>query len=100
MTSVRPEIKPWLSRCFHPEWYGRAIVEKEVADGTTVRDLLEEIASWNRELREVHFDTERDRLAGHIALVLNARFLELSGERNTRPNPGDTMRLMSGFSGG
>ena len=100
MTSVRLEIMPWLSRYFHPERYGRAIVEKEVADGTTVRGLLEEMASQNPELREVLFDTERDRLAGHIALVLNDRFLELAGGLDTTLKPGDTIRLMPGFSGG
>ncbi len=100
MTSVRLEVMPWLSRYFHPERYGRAIVEEEVADGTTVRDLLEEVASRNRELREAFFDTDRGRLAGHIAIVLNGRLLELSGGLDTTLKPGETIRRMPGFSGG
>ena len=100
MTSVRLEVVPWLSRYFHPERCGRAILEKEVADGTTVRDLLEELASQNPDLTEVLFDTERGRLAGHIAVVLNDRFLELSGGLDTTLKSGDTIRLMPGFSGG
>jgi len=39
-------------------------------------------------------------LAGHISLILNGTFLELSGGLEARLKPGDTVRLMLGFSGG
>ena len=100
MGSVRLEIMPWLSRYFAAERPGRVILEREVSDGATVRDLLEEIASQNEEFKEVLFDARSQRLAGHISLILNGRFLELAGGLETQLMPGDTLRLMPGFSGG
>ena len=100
MGSVKIEIMPWLSRYFAPGRYGRVTMERDVDEGATIRDLLEEIISDNREVREVLFEAGTGRLAGYIALVLNGRFVELSGGLDTELKPGDTLRLMPGFSGG
>ena len=53
-----------------------------------------------REVRKVLFEADTGRLAGYIALVLNGRFVELSGGLDTELKSGDTLRLMPGFSGG
>ena len=100
MGSAKIEIMPWLSRYFAPGRYGRVVLEKEVDEGATIRDLLEEIISDNQEVRKVLFEADTGRLAGYIALVLNGRFVELSGGLDTELKPGDTLRLMPGFSGG
>jgi len=100
MNSVRVEILPWLSQRFDPESVGQVILEREVRDGTTVRDILEEIALQNQEFKEILFDARTGRLAGYIGLILNGRYLELAGGLDTRLKPGDTIRLMPGFSGG
>jgi len=100
MGSVRLEIMPGLSRYFATERLGRLVLEKEVSDSATVRDLLEEIASQNREFKEALFNARTGNLAGHISLILNGTFLELSGGLEARLKPGDTVRLMLGFSGG
>lgn len=100
MDSVRLEVMPWLSHHLAAERSGRVILEREVDDSTTVRDLLEEIASQNQAFKEVLFDAQTGRLAGHISLILNGRILELAGGLEARLRPGDTIRLMPGFSGG
>ena len=100
MSSVRLEVMPWLSRYFAAEHSGRVVLEREVSDGATVRDLLEEITSQNQELKEVLFDTKTGRLSGHITLILNGRFLELSGGLEAKLKPGDTIRLIPSLGGG
>lgn len=100
MSSVCLEIMPWLSHYLAAGRPGRVILEREVDDGTTVKDLLEEIASQNQAFKEVLFDARTGRLAGHVSLILNGRFLELAGGLEARLRPGDTIRLMPGFSGG
>lgn len=100
MSSVHLEIMPWLNRYFHAERYGRVVMEKEVRDGATVRDLLEQITSQNQEFKRVLFDAKTGRLAGYIAVILNGRFLELAGGLETKLKDGDTIRVMPGFSGG
>ena len=97
---MRLEIMPGLSHYFSVERSGRLILEREVIEGATVRDLLEEIASRNREFKEALFDARTGKLAVHISLILNGSFLELSGGLEARLKPGDTIRLMLAFSGG
>jgi molybdopterin converting factor small subunit len=100
MSRVQVEIMPWLSRYFAAEHYEHVVLEREVRDGATVRDLLDELAAQNQEFKEVLFDAKTGRLAGHVGLILNGRFLELTGGIETRLQPGDTLRLMPGYSGG
>jgi len=100
MITVYLEIMPWLSRYFPAKGSERVLLEKTVEDGTTVGDLLEDLTSHNPEFRKVLFSTGTGRVVGYISVILNDRFLELSGGMEARLKPGDTVRLMPGFSGG
>ena len=100
MGTVRVEVMPWLSRYFATGRYGRVVLEMEQGDGGTVRDLLEELAAQNRELGDVLFDPNTGKLSAHVSLLLNGRLLEVSGGVQAALAPGDTLRLMPGFSGG
>jgi len=91
---------PWLTRYFPAEHAGGLVLEREVHEGATVRDLLEEIASPNQEFREALFNARTGDLADYVCLILNGRLLELSGGLEARLRPGDNVRLMPGFSGG
>jgi len=57
----------------------RRPITTQVSGSATVRDLLEEIASQNREFKEALFNPETGDVAVHISLILNGSFLELSG---------------------
>ena len=94
------EIMPGLSRYFTAEHVGRLVLEREVSDSATVRDLLEEIASENRGFGEALFNARTGNLARHISIILNGRFYELSGGLAARLMPGDTVRVMLAFTGG
>jgi molybdopterin converting factor small subunit len=100
MGGVRLEILAWLSRYFGVESSGRVVLEREVTQGTTVGDLLAELISQNRELRDVCFDPQSGRPTGHVTFVLNGRFLELAGGLEAELSPGDTIRLMPTLGGG
>lgn len=91
MGNVSLEIMPWISRYFASGGHGRLVMERKVEDGTTIRDLLEEITEDEREVREIFFETGTGRLVGYIALVLNERFVELSGGLDTELKPGDSL---------
>ena len=100
MVGVRLEVTAGLSHYFGGEGPGRVVLEKEVRDGATVGDLLEEITSRKQELRELLFDVQTGRLSGYIGLILNGRFLELAGGLETKLQEGDNMRLMLAIRGG
>lgn len=100
MSSVQVEVLPWLSRYFASEDHGEVVLEKELHEGATVRDILEEMTAHNQEFREVLFDPKTGKLAGHVGLILNGRFLELAGGLDSKLKSGDTLQLMPGFTGG
>jgi molybdopterin converting factor small subunit len=74
-------------------------LQHSLHDGTTARDLLEELVSQNAELQNVVFEAP-GKLTPHITLVLNGRFLELTGGLDTELHDGDYLRIMLAMSGG
>jgi molybdopterin converting factor small subunit len=100
MSRVRLEVMPGLSRTFGAEGPGPFVLEREIGDGATVRELFEEIAGQNRAVKEALFDARTGRLAGQISALLNGRFLELAGGLDAELKGGDTVRLMFIPSGG
>lgn len=100
MIRVCLEITPWLSGYFTPGRTGRVSLDRHVCEGTTVGDLLNEVASQNPEFGKVIFGAGTGRVVGYISVVLNDQFLELAGGMEALLEPGDTVRLMPGFSGG
>mgnify|MGYP001556010694 CR=1 FL=1 len=97
---VRVEILPWLSQRLSAQHVGRLTLVQEVSEGATVRQVLEAIAADNRPFRELVFPAKTGRLADYIMLLLNGRLIELSGGMEAEVRPGDTLRLIPGFSGG
>lgn len=96
---VHVEILPWLSHYLATEHSGRLTLTKEVREGMTVREFLETLASDNQPFRGLIFE-DSGRLAGYILLLLNGRLIELAGGMEAELRPGDTLRLMPGYSGG
>jgi len=99
-SAVRVELMSWLSRYFGAERSGSLVIEREVTDGATVKDLLEELSSDNQELRDILFDSNTGRPGGHMTIALNGRLLQLAGGLETKLKPGDTIVLMAALVGG
>jgi len=100
MRRVRIEVMPWLSGYLVEGSTGPALLDEYVADGTRVRDLLQQLVGRKRDLEEVLFDSSKGSLAGHVVATLNGRILELAGGLETELKDGDTLRLMVGIVGG
>ncbi len=100
MEGVRLEIFPWLSRYLGEADDRRAVLDHEVGEGTTVGDVLTELASRNEAFGAVLFDGCSGRLAGHISVILNGHFLEVKGGLEAPVRSGDTVRIFPGYSGG
>lgn len=100
MKGVRLEIFPWLSRYLGEADDRRAVIEREIGEGATVGDVLTELASRNKALGAILFDGSSGRLAGHVSVILNGRFLEVKGGLEAPVRRGDTVRVFPGYSGG
>jgi molybdopterin converting factor small subunit len=100
MNHVRLEVMPWLSRYFDSEASDRVVLEKDVAEGARVVDLLNEVTCQRQELKRILFDEGSDGLVSHVVVVLNGRLLELVGGLDAKLKDGDTIRLIAGIVGG
>jgi molybdopterin converting factor small subunit len=99
MSTIRLEILPWLSRPFDGEGATRAVLQWELAAGTTVRDLLDQLAEQHPPFARTLYD-DRGQVATHVSIIVNNRLYELAGGLATELQPGDTVCLLPAFSGG
>jgi molybdopterin converting factor small subunit len=97
---VQLEILPWLNRYYAGGQPGRVALELAVSDGATIRELLEVASAGDPQFKEMLWNAQTGRVAGHIAVILNGRLVELAGGLDAKLAPGDTVQLMPGFSGG
>ena len=99
MSTIRLEILPWLSRSFDMEGSTRVILDREVPEGATVRDVLELLAVERPAFGHALYDPE-GRVAVYVSIILNDRLYELAGGLQAEVREGDVVRLLPAFSGG
>jgi len=100
MSRVRVEVMPWLSRYFGDEGRSRIVLERDLPDGDTVKDLLEMLSLHNREFRDILFHPVTGKPGRYMTIVLNGRLLELTGGLETKLKHDDTIILMAALAGG
>ena len=71
-----------------------------IADGTTVRDLLGQLADELPKFAELVYDRSEDRIKEYAALILNGQMIDLAGGLDRTLEPGDQLLLLPGFAGG
>jgi molybdopterin converting factor small subunit len=71
-----------------------------IEDGTTVRDLLRQLADESPKFQELVYERADDRIKEYAALILNGQTIELAGGLDRVLEPGDKLLLLPGFAGG
>ena len=71
-----------------------------IEDGTTVRDLMRQLADESPKFAELVYDLDGDRIKEYAALILNGQTIELAGGLGRPLVPGDQLLLLPGFAGG
>ena len=75
----------------------RLVLEMEVEEGVTVKDLLNNAATKHRKFIEAAFDLEKQKLTGDMAIVLNGHLLNAL---ETKISEGDVVTLIPILAGG
>jgi len=75
----------------------RLVLEKEIGEGETVKDLLNKVATTHKEFVEVAFDLQKQKLTGEMAIVLNGQLLNAL---ETKISNGDVVILIPILAGG
>lgn len=91
-SKVRLEIELLKSGCL--------VLEKEIEEGTTLKDLLNEIVTTHREVVEIAFDTQDQKLTGAMAIILNGSFIQLLNGLETKLSNGDVIAFIPLIVGG
>lgn len=102
MGRVRLEIMPSLASISTLNAHGSdwLTLEREMAEGSTIGDLLAGLASGYTELHKVIFDAGTGKINEQLNVVLNNRLLPLTDMPKTKVNDGDKVILLPVYSGG
>ncbi len=100
MGKVRLEILAWLSGQMSSPSSERLILEEEVKEGETVKDLLNRLAAQHQVFREFVFDVKAQELTSVVSVIYNGRLLELVQGIQTPLKDGDNLMFLPAFSGG
>ena len=101
MATVKLEVLSWLTRVFDKEQRVRLIREEVVNQGTTVRDLFNQLTDRYPEFGELVYNPNDQELTGMVSIIFNDRILELTtGGLDTEIHDGDSIVLLPAYSGG
>ena len=95
---VAVEVVPWLTDYFGHRGQGRLSLQERLDPGATVLDLVRRLAQRYPAFGREAF--RQEELSGHVAVLLNNRWLRPTHKLDTALQQGDTVTLLPAFSGG
>jgi molybdopterin converting factor small subunit len=101
MIKVKLEILSWLSETLDiEETCSGFYLELAVKESSTVKDLLQQIATQHPRFKQLVFDTNHRRLDEKVSLFYNNSPLELGKGLETLLHEGDSLVLVPLIQGG
>ncbi len=100
MVKVKLRITPslaWLADEKNSDW---VTLKKEIPEGTTVTDLLNDLTSNHAGFRRMLIDPETGKVSDQIELILNQSLLQSPHEADTRLSDGDMVTFLPVYAGG
>ncbi len=100
MGRVQLKIAPPFASMLVAQNYDWLIVEKDIGEGATIRDLLADLASSHADFRKAVFNHDTGKLNNQVMLILNESFLHFSDMTEARLNDGDSIVMIPVYDGG
>jgi molybdopterin converting factor small subunit len=100
MGKVIIKVPPFFASALDPDSSGWFIVETDVVEKMTIRELLTGIAINNPVFRQTIFNPDDGNLNDQIDIVLNQKFLPFPHALETKLIDGDIIILLPVLSGG
>jgi MoaD family protein len=76
------------------------ILEQEIEEGITIRDILNRLSDKYQRLTEVVFDVKAQKQTESVNIFLNGRNIELLNGLMTKLSDGDTLTFIAPIVGG
>ncbi|MFC2022118.1 MoaD/ThiS family protein [Chloroflexota bacterium] len=100
MNKIRTKIPPHLARMLSAQSSGWLIIDNEVEEGATIGDLLVDLASNYTGFRKGIFNPDAGEVSEQVMVILNDSLLQGQDVVKTRLNDGDSVSLLTVYSGG
>ena len=101
MSKVRLEFLSWLTDVLGDErTVNEVVLEQEIKDGNTVKELLVRLAARYPLFKQTVFDAEGQKLDARVCIFYNGRQLELENGLETRLKDRDTLVFVPVVAGG
>jgi len=100
MSKIQLKMTPSLASVLNAEPSGWVIIEKELTQGVTMKDMLGEIEPCFENFRTMVFDPATSEVNEEVTFFLNDQLLTFPGVLETVLQDGDRVMLALIFSGG
>jgi len=100
MVKVQVKITPSLAGSLNSSGSHWLILEREIAERSTIGDLFRELAFDYAEFRKVVFEPDTGKINDQIVVVLNDKLLNFENIIKFILNEGDTVILVPMYAGG
>ena len=100
MPRVKLKLPSWIATIIEAKASGWLTVEKDVADGTTINDVLIDFITTYPGFREAVFNPDSGLPTEQLNFVLNSRLLTYQEVLHTKLSDGDTVVLIPIYFGG
>ncbi len=97
---VSVEVLSWLKEDFNHEGWDKLIFDQEIARGSSIMDLLRQLAQKYPKFNQKAFADSKNNLLDYCAVVFNGTFLSSLQNLDTKLKEGDSVKLTPGFYGG
>ncbi len=97
---VSVEVLSWLKEDFDHEGWDKLIFDQEIARGSSIMDLLQQLAKKYPRFNQKAFIDSKNDLLNYCAVVFNGTFLSSLQSLNTKLKEEDNIKLTPGFYGG
>lgn len=100
MGKVQLKIPPWVASMLNAQGGGWLVLEREIGEGTTIGDLLADLAFSYTDFRKVVFNPDIGKISDQVIVILNGSLLQLPDVTEAKLNNGDSVSLLPVFAGG
>ncbi len=100
MGKVQLKITPSLASVLRNQRSDSLILEKEIGEGTTMGDLLADLAPSYNNFRNTVFDPDTGEISEQVMIILNDSLLQFPDVAEAKLNNGDRVMLALVFVGG
>ncbi len=100
MGKVRLRIPPWIASLLNKQNSDWFTFEKEIEEGTTIGDLLVDLASNHPGFRKVVFNPDVGEVTDQLLVFLNDSLLQFPDVTEAKLSDGDIIMLLTVYTGG